>query len=140
MNEKSVNSVLRKILKASLIKLKLIWISSTIISSIKKLVMNEQNNSKNLIGIMNSEKEYYDLLTEIDYSILEIEIARNIFNNTEESKLIEVAIYLEKASMNRLDYLLSLAKDKCISVSNEYIARKSLEFTQIQGQNNKAYE
>ncbi|MDS0525282.1 DUF2508 family protein [Clostridium sp. SHJSY1] len=70
----------------------------------------------------------YKLISEIENSIIEIETARNIFENVDEGRLVESAIYLEVAALKRLDYLISIAKGNRITVSSEYIARKYLEF------------
>ena len=52
------------------------------------------------------------VLEEIQESIKEIEAAESMFNNVEDPKLIEAAIYREEAAKKKFDYLLSVAKEQ----------------------------
>lgn len=51
----------------------------------------------------------------------EMEAARNLFNNVNDSKLIEIAIYSEDIAKKKFDYLLSIAKKRGLRVANDYI-------------------
>ncbi len=66
------------------------------------------------------------LLQAINNSILEIEEARNIFNNVDEFHLIELAIYSENVARKRYEYLLSIAKKKGICVTGSYLLKNNL--------------
>ena len=43
---------------------------------------------------------------------MEMEAAEAMFNNVNDSKLIEAAIYRQEAAKKRFDYLLSVAKEQ----------------------------
>ncbi|MBD7912546.1 MULTISPECIES: DUF2508 family protein [Clostridium] len=92
--------------------------------------MNKRNIIEYVKGIISNNKTDDELITEIEYALLEIETARNIFNNVEDPRLIEVAIYSEEVAMKRFDHLLSIARERGISVSNEYIVDKFLELAE----------
>lgn len=66
------------------------------------------------------------LIEEIEIAKMEIDVARSMFNNVNDSALIEVAIYSEDVARKRYDYLLSIARKKGISVSNDYIFQKNI--------------
>ena len=74
----------------------------------------------------NSEFEYYKLIRDIKSAVLEIDKARNIFNNVDDSDLIEIAIYAEDMAKKRYAYLLSLAKKIGINVTNSYVVKNNL--------------
>jgi len=97
--------------------------------------MNKSKIIEYVIGKMKQDKKNKDLLgeellREVEYTLIEIETARNMFNTVEDPKLIEVAIYSEEIAKQRFDYLLSIARDRGISVSNEYIVGKFLEIVE----------
>lgn len=92
--------------------------------------MNKRNIIEYVKGIISNNKTDDELITEIEYALLEIETARNIFNNVEDPRLIEVAIYSEEVAMKRFNHLLSIARERGISVSNEYIVDKFLELAE----------
>jgi hypothetical protein len=92
--------------------------------------MNKKNIVEYVRGMISNNKTDDELIIEIEYALIEIETARNIFNNVEDPRLIEVAIYLETVAMKRFDHLLSVAREKGISVSNEYIVDKFLELAE----------
>ena len=70
------------------------------------------------------------MINEIEYALIEIETARNMFNNVDDSNLIEVAIYSEDAAVKRFEHLLRRAKEKGVSVSHSYIIDKFLELAE----------
>ena len=70
----------------------------------------------------NSEK----LLRDMQLAKIEIDVARNMFNNVEDNALIEIAIYSEDLAKKRYGYLLSIAKENGISVSKNYIVENNL--------------
>ena len=97
--------------------------------------MNKYKIIEYVIGKMSQDKKNKDLLGEellrqVEYTIIEIETARSMFNSVEDPKLIEVAIYSEEIAKQRFDYLLSIARERGISVSNEYIVGKFLEIVE----------
>jgi len=61
-----------------------------------------------------SKKEYseedIDLLNNIKETILEMEVARALFDYVSDPKLVELAIYAEDTAKTRYDYLISVAK------------------------------
>lgn len=97
--------------------------------------MNKYKIIEYVIGKMSQDKKNKDLLGEellrqVEYTIIEIETARSMFNSVDDPKLIEVAIYSEEIAKQRFDYLLSMARERGISVSNEYIVGKFLEIVE----------
>ena len=73
----------------------------------------------------NENKVSIKILNEIQESIMEMEAAEAMFNNVNDSKLIEAAIYRQEAAKKRFDYLLSIAKDEVSKKESE--TRKELE-------------
>lgn len=71
--------------------------------------------------------ENHQLLDDMEAAKRELDAARSMFNNVNDSTLIEVAIYSEDVAKKRYDYLLSLAKEKGLTVSNDYVIEKNLE-------------
>ena len=74
-------------------------------------------NIKNILSLIlakyNNDTRISDkVLEEIQESIKEIEAAESMFNNVEDPKLIEAAIYREEAAKKKFDYLLSVAKEQ----------------------------
>ena len=74
-------------------------------------------NIKNILSLIlakyNNDTRINDkVLEEIQESIKEIEAAESMFNNVEDTKLIEAAIYREEAAKKKFDYLLSVAKEQ----------------------------
>ncbi len=74
-------------------------------------------NIKNILSLIlakyNNDTRINDkVLEEIQESIKEIEAAESMFNNVEDPKLIEAAIYREEAAKKKFDYLLSVAKEQ----------------------------
>ncbi|ASW44330.1 DUF2508 family protein [Clostridium isatidis] len=57
-------------------------------------------------------EEDIELLKSINETIIELEVARTLFNSVTDPQLIELAINSENAARNRFDYLLSVAKKK----------------------------
>ncbi|PRR80752.1 DUF2508 family protein [Clostridium vincentii] len=97
--------------------------------------MNKNKIIEYVIGKMGQDKKDKDLLEkellrQVEYTLIEIETARRMFNSVEDPKLIEVAIYSEEIAKQRFDYLLSIARERGISVSNEYIVGKFLEIVE----------
>ena len=74
-------------------------------------------NIKNILSLIlvkyNNDNRISDkVLEEIQESIKEIEAAESMFNNVDDPKLIEAAIYREEAAKKKFDYLLSVAKEQ----------------------------
>ncbi len=74
-------------------------------------------NIKNILSLIlvkyNNDNRISDkVLEEIQESIKEIEAAESMFNNVDDPKLIEAAIYREESAKKKFDYLLSVAKEQ----------------------------
>ena len=74
-------------------------------------------NIKNVLSLIlvkynNDDRISEKILEEIHESIREMEAAESMFNNVNDSKLIEAAIYREEAAKKKFDYLLSIAKEE----------------------------
>ena len=83
--------------------------------------MDRINLGKYVINKTDKNKEDIELLQAIHDAIKEIEAARSLFNNVQDSKLINIAIFSEDVAKKRYDYLISLAKQKGLRVSKNYI-------------------
>lgn len=70
----------------------------------------------------NSEK----LLRYMQIAKMEIDTARNVFNNVNDNELIDIAIYSEDIAKKRYGYLLSIAKKNGIRVSENYLVTNNL--------------
>lgn len=70
------------------------------------------------------------LIEDMEIAKMEIDVARSMFNNVNDSALIEVAIYSEDVARKRYDYLLSIAREKGISVSDDYIFQKNVNIAE----------
>lgn len=92
--------------------------------------MNKKNIVEYVIGRTSKENPDDKLIYEIEYALLEMEAARNTFNNVEDPRLIEASIFSEHVAMNRLDRLYSEAKARGISVSENYLRNRYLEIAE----------
>lgn len=57
-------------------------------------------------------------------------MARSMFNNVNDDKLIEVAIYSENVARKRYDYLLSIAREKGIRVEHNYVVENNVRIVE----------
>ncbi len=90
--------------------------------------MNKNNIVEYLISKADDNNDMYvKLLEDMEIAKMEINVARSMFNNVNDDKLIEVAIYSENVARKRYEYLLSIAREKGISVGNSYILEKSVQ-------------
>ena len=89
--------------------------------------MNKLNILEYILKSIRKDIYEDELINEIEYALIEIETARNMFNNVSDSNLIEVAIYSEDAAVKRFEHLLRRAKEKGVSVSHSYLIDKFLE-------------
>ena len=62
-------------------------------------------------------KERRELIESIKRALWDIEAAESFFQNAEDPKLIEVAIYNKQAALKSYEYLLKEAKTREISLS-----------------------
>lgn len=92
--------------------------------------MNKKNIVEYLINKTDDSRMYEKLLEDMEIAKMEINVARSMFNNVNDDKLIEVAIYSENVARKRYDYLLSIARERGISVGNSYIAEKSVQIAE----------
>ncbi len=92
--------------------------------------MNKLNILEYILKSLRKDIYEDELINEIEYALIEIETARNMFDNVDDSNLIDVAIYSEDAAVKRFEHLLKKAKEKGISVSNSYIIDKFLELAE----------
>ena len=83
--------------------------------------MNKINILEYLIGMIDRKPKVDDIIKAMEETKVELEAARCIFDNVQDSKLIEVAIYSEEVAKKRYEYLLGLAREKGLRVSNEYV-------------------
>ncbi|EHJ02407.1 hypothetical protein CDLVIII_5944 [Clostridium sp. DL-VIII] len=73
---------------------------------------------------------YTKLIEDMEIAKMEIDVARSMFNNVNDDKLIEVAIYSENVARKRYDYLLSLARERGIRVGNNYVAGNNAQIAE----------
>lgn len=92
--------------------------------------MNKKSIVENLIDENNSHNVYVKLIEDMENAKMEINVARSMFNNVNDDKLIEVAIYSENVARRRYDYLLSIAKEIGITVGYDYIIEKSVKIAE----------
>lgn len=92
--------------------------------------MNKKNILEYILKSLRKDIYEDELINEIEYALIEIETARNMFDNVDDSKLIDVAIYSEEAAVKRFEHLLKKAKEKGVSVSSSYIIDKFLELAE----------
>src|SRR5471030_2492379 len=101
-----------------------------VIRSFGGIYMNKKNIVEYLIDKTDSPNMYEKLLEDMENAKMEINVARSMFNNVNDDKLIEVAIYSENVARKRYDYLLSIAREIGISVGPGYIVEKSVQIAE----------
>lgn len=92
--------------------------------------MNKLNILEYILKSLRKDIYEDELINEIEYALIEIETARNMFDNVDDSNLIDVAIYSEDAAVKRFEHLLKKAKDKGVSVSHSHMIDKFLELAE----------
>ena len=92
--------------------------------------MNKKDIVEYLMDKTDSPNMYEKLLEDMENAKMEINVARSMFNNVNDDKLIEVAIYSENVARKRYDYLLSIAREHGISVGTDYIIEKSVQIAE----------
>lgn len=92
--------------------------------------MNKKNIVEYLRYKTDSTGVYVKLLEDMEFAKMEISVARSMFNNVNDDKLIEVAIYSENVARKRYEYLLSIAREIGISVGYDYIIEKSVQIAE----------
>ncbi len=83
--------------------------------------MEKEKITRIILHSINKRCEGKEILSAMETAITEMEVARSLFNNATDGRLIEVAIYSEQVAKKRYDYLLKIAKDKGLTVSNDYV-------------------
>ena len=83
--------------------------------------MNKYNIIKYISRLVNDKEEDSELLEAISAAKLDLETARNNFENVEDFNLIDAAIFSEAAAKKRYDYYIKIAKEQGLKVSNQYI-------------------
>ena len=78
----------------------------------------------------NYEKEEIDIIKAIENAKLDLEVARNLFNIADDENLIEMAIYSEEAAKKRIQYLISLAKQKRMIASTKSILYQCIKMSE----------
>lgn len=68
-----------------------------------------------LIKYEKSDKVSREIIKDIKATVMEMEIAQAMFNSVSDPKLVEAAIYREEAAKRKFEYLISMAKEKCIN-------------------------
>lgn len=89
--------------------------------------MNKKNIVEYLMDKADNLNVYEKLLEDMEIAKMEINVARSMFNNVNDDKLIEVAIYSENVARKRYDYLLSIARERGIRVGDNYIVEKNIQ-------------
>lgn len=92
--------------------------------------MNKKNIVEYLMNKDNNSDMYAKLMEDMEMAKMEINVARSMFNNVNDDKLIEVAIYSENVARKRYDYLLSLARERGISVGNNYVVENKVQIAE----------
>jgi hypothetical protein len=92
--------------------------------------MNKKNIVEHLMNKTYNTNVYSKLMEDMEIAKMEINVAHSMFNNVNDDKLIEVAIYSENVARKRYDYLLSIAREIGISVGYEYIVEKSIQIAE----------
>lgn len=92
--------------------------------------MNKRNIVEHLMNKAQDTDMYTKLMEDMEIAKMEISVARSMFNNVNDDKLIEVAIYSEHVARKRYDYLLAIARENGIKVGYEYIAEKSVQIAE----------
>ena len=98
-----------------------------VIRSFGGIYMNKKNIVEYLLYKTDNPKVYAKLLEDMEIAKMEINAARSMFNNVNDDKLIEVAIYSENVARKRYDYLLSIARKRGIRVGTDYIIEKNVQ-------------
>ena len=84
----------------------------------KNKIIEYLTGSNNVKAIDN---EAVELMNAIERTKIEIQSAQCAFDNVDDPKLIEVAIYSEEVAKRRYEYLIGLARKMGLKVSNEYV-------------------
>jgi hypothetical protein len=92
--------------------------------------MNKKNIVEYLMNKDDNSDMYAKLMEDMEMAKMEINVARSMFNNVNDDKLIEVAIYSENVARKRYDYLLSLARERGISVGNNYVVENKVQIAE----------
>ncbi len=92
--------------------------------------MNKKRIVEYLMNKTDSSNVYTKLLEDMEVAKMEINVARSMFNNVNDYKLIEVAIYSENVARTRYDYLLSIAREVGLSVGTDYIIERSVQIAE----------
>ena len=92
--------------------------------------MNKKNIVEHLMDKTDGTNVYAKLMEDMEIAKMEINVARSMFNNVNDDKLIEVAIYSENVARKRYDYLLAIAREIGISVGYDYIIEKSIKIAE----------
>ena len=92
--------------------------------------MNKKRIVEHLIDKTNNPNVYVKLIEDMEIAKMEINAAHSMFNNVNDEKLIEVAIYSENVARKRYDYLLAIAREIGISVGYDYIIEKSIKIAE----------
>lgn len=91
------------------------------------IFLNRLNIINYISNIANQNNDNEELIKAIEEAKLQLECARTNFNYAEDFNLIEAAIFTEEAAKRRYDYYISIAKNRGISVSSEYIMEHCTE-------------
>ncbi|AIY83866.1 MULTISPECIES: DUF2508 family protein [Clostridium] len=81
-------------------------------------------------SVLNGNHENARILKAIDETKLEIEAAKSVFDSVDDPLLIEAAIYAEEAARKRYSHLMTLAKQRGITVNRNYILSKNIKFAE----------
>lgn len=74
---------------------------------IMELLMHNVEKNKDVYS-----EEDIQILTAIEDAIVEMNVARSMFNNVSDPKLIDIAMHTEDMARSRYEYLILMAKQR----------------------------
>ena len=93
--------------------------------------MNKNKIIEYFIGMKEKNSEAQKLLMQIEEAKIELDSARYLFDSVQDSKLIELAIYSEEVAKMRYEYLLTLAREMGLRVSNNYVLDQCAKLAEL---------
>lgn len=92
--------------------------------------MNKKNIMHYLIGTKEESTENSEIILAIEDAKSELEAARSTFDNVQDPRLVELAIFAEEVALRRYSYLLDVAKERDIRVKSEYILDRCIKMVE----------
>lgn len=88
--------------------------------------MEKNNVSEYLYEDLDKLDVNQQIIEQIREAKKEMDAARSMFNNVNDSKLIEIAIYSEDIAKKKYDFLLSIAKQRGLRVGINYMIEEKV--------------